>query len=123
MTYIRIANQVQDSSICTLKISEKISQLVNFKLFPCDLSPPLKLAVGGFSKDDKMSYTHLVSISSVAMGYRRKEEDMRKDPFEIFGSIDLDLSTSSLKSSNSNILVSTHPIGKMEIVPESLNSR
>ena len=59
----------------------KISQLVNFKLFPCDLSPPLKPTVGGFSKDHKMSYTHPNSIPSVAMGSRRKEEEMRKDPF------------------------------------------
>ena len=62
----------------------KISQLVNFKLFPCDLSPPLKPTVGGFSKDHKMSYTHPNSIPSVAMGSRRKEEEMRKDPFWYF---------------------------------------
>jgi hypothetical protein len=60
---------------------KKISQLLNFKLFPCDLSPPLKLAVGGFSKDRKMSYTHPNSIPSVAMGSRRQGEEMRKDPF------------------------------------------
>ena len=59
----------------------KISQLVNFKLFPCDLSPPLKPAVGGFLKDRKMSYTHPNSISSVAMDSRRKGEEMRKDPY------------------------------------------
>ena len=58
-----------------------ISQLVNFKLFPCDLSPPLKPIVGGFSKDCKMSYTHPNLITSIAMGSRRKEEEMRKDPF------------------------------------------
>jgi hypothetical protein len=52
----------------------KISQVVNFKLFPCDLSPPLKPAVGGFSKDRKMSYTHPNSIPSVAMGSRRHVE-------------------------------------------------
>ena len=59
----------------------KISQLVNFELFPCDLSPPLKPIVGGFSKDRKMSYTHPNSIPSVAMGSRRQEEEMRKEPF------------------------------------------
>jgi hypothetical protein len=59
----------------------KILQLVNFKLFPCDLSPPLKPAVGGFLKDCKMSYTHPNSIPSIAMGSRRQEEEMRKDPF------------------------------------------
>jgi len=59
----------------------KISQLVNFKLFPCDLSPPLKPVVDGFSKDRKMSYTHPNSIPLVAMGSRRQEEEMRKDPF------------------------------------------
>ena len=48
----------------------KISQLVNFKLFPCDLSPPLKHAVGGFLKDHKMRYTHPNSVSSVDMDYR-----------------------------------------------------
>ena len=58
-----------------------ISQLVNFKLFPCDLSPPLKPVVGGFLKDRKMSYTHPNSIPSISMGSRRKEEEMRKDPF------------------------------------------
>ena len=59
----------------------KISQLVNFELFPCDLSPPLKLTVGGFLKDRKMSYTHPNLISSVAMGFRRQGEEMRKYPF------------------------------------------
>ena len=59
----------------------KISQLVNFKLFPCDLSPPLKPASGGFFKDRKMSYTHPNSILLVAMGSRRQEEEMRKYPF------------------------------------------
>ena len=59
----------------------KISQLVNFELFSCDLSPPLKPAVGGFSKDRKMSYTHTNSILSIAMGSRRKEDEMIKDPF------------------------------------------
>ena len=58
-----------------------ISQLVNFELFPCDLSPPLKPTVGGFSKDCKMSYTHPNSILLVAMGSRRQEEEMRKYPF------------------------------------------
>ena len=55
------------------KAFRKISQLVNFELFPCDLSPPLKLAVGGFSKDRKMSYTHPDSILSVSICSRRKE--------------------------------------------------
>ena len=59
----------------------KISKLVNFELLPCDLSPPLNPPVGGFSKDRKMSYTHPNSISSVAMGSRRREEKMRKCPF------------------------------------------
>jgi hypothetical protein len=59
----------------------KISQLVNFELFPCDLSPPLRPVVGGFSKDRKISYTHPNSISSVSMGSRRQEEEMRKGPF------------------------------------------
>ena len=58
-----------------------ISQLVNFKLFPCDLSPSLKPTVGGFSKDCKMSYTHPNLIPSVAMGSRRQGEEMIKDPF------------------------------------------
>ena len=58
----------------------KISQLVNFKLSSCDLSPPLKPITGGSSKVRKMSYTHPNSNPSVAMGYRRQEEEMRKDP-------------------------------------------
>ena len=62
----------------------KISQLVNFKLFPCDHSPPLKPAVGGFLKDRKMSYTHPNSIPSVAMGSRRQGEDDEKIPILIF---------------------------------------
>jgi hypothetical protein len=59
----------------------KISQLVNFKLSPCDLSPPLKPVAGGSSKVRKRSYTHPNSIPLVAMGSRRKEEEMRKDSF------------------------------------------
>ena len=58
---------------------KKFSQLVIFKLFPCDLSPPLKPVVGGFLKDRKMSYTHPNLIPSVAMGSRRQEEDMKKE--------------------------------------------
>ena len=56
----------------------KISQLVIFK--PCDLSPPLKPIVGGFSKDRKISYTHPNFIMSASMGSRRQEEEIRKDP-------------------------------------------
>ena len=59
----------------------KILQLINFKLFPCDLSPPLKPVVGGFSKDRKMSYTHPNWIMSVDMSSTRQEEEMGKDPF------------------------------------------
>ena len=62
----------------------RISQLVNFELFPCDLSPPLKPVVSGFSKDRKMSYTHPNLIMSVAMDSRSQEEDMRKYPFLYF---------------------------------------
>ena len=60
---------------------KKISQLVIFKLFSCDLSPPLKPITGGSSKVHKMSYTHPNLIPSVDMGSRRQEEEMRKDPF------------------------------------------
>ena len=42
--------------------------------------------------------------------------------FDIFGSTEYDFSTSRLKSSNSNILVSAHPIRKMNIVLEILRS-
>jgi hypothetical protein len=58
----------------------KISQLVNFKLSSCDLSPPLKLVAGGSSKVRKMSYTHPNLIPYIDMGSRRQEEEMRKDP-------------------------------------------
>ena len=63
-----------------------ISQLVNFKLSSCDLSPPLKPITGGSLKVRKMSYTHPNSISSVDMGSRRKEEEMRKDQIKYFSS-------------------------------------
>ena len=46
-----------------------------------------------------------------------------KPHFEIFWSTDCDLSTSKPKSSNSNILVSAHSIGKLKIVTESLRPR
>ena len=59
----------------------KTLQLVNFKLSSCDLSPPLKAIAGGSLKVRKMSYTHPNLIPPVAMGSRRQEEDMRKDPF------------------------------------------
>ena len=52
-----------------------------------------------------------------------KGKRWEKTHFEIFVSTGCDLSTSSLKSSNSNILVSAHPIGKPKIVLESLSSR
>jgi hypothetical protein len=100
----------------------KVSQLVIFKLSSCDLSPPLKLVTGGSLKVHKMSYTHPNLIPSVVMGYRRKEEEMRKDPFLDFRPTNCDVSTSNPISSNLNILVSTHPIGKLKIVLESLRS-
>ena len=59
----------------------KISQLVNFKLSSCDLSPHLKPVTGGCPKVHKMSYTPPNSIMPVAMGSKREEEEMRKDPF------------------------------------------
>ena len=55
-----------------------------FRLSSCDLSPPLKLAVGGSSKVHKMSYTHPNSIPSVTMSSMRKEEDMGKNPVSYF---------------------------------------
>ena len=77
----------QDSKSCSKLIHIhtqafiKSSQLVNFELFPCDLSHPLKPAVGGCSKDRKMSYNHPNLILSVDMGSRRQEEEMSKDSF------------------------------------------
>ena len=70
-----------------------------------------------------MSYTHPNSIPLVSIGLGGKRKKLENTHFDIFSSINCDLSTSSPKSSNSNILVSTHPIGKMEIVLESLSSR
>ena len=62
----------------------KISQLVIFKLSSCDSSLPLNPVTGEPSNMHKMSYTHLNLITSVAMGSRRREEKMRKDPFWYF---------------------------------------
>ena len=59
----------------------KISQVVIFKLSSCDSSPPLEPITGESSNDHKISYTHPNSIISVAMGSRRREEEMSKDPF------------------------------------------
>ena len=59
----------------------KISQFVIFKLSSCDSSPPLEPVTGESLNAHKMSYTHPNSILSVAMGSRRQEEEMRKDPF------------------------------------------
>ena len=54
------------------------------------------------------------------MLYEAKGRDEKKPILIFLGPIDCDLSTSRPKSSNSNILVSSHPIGKLKIVPESL---
>jgi hypothetical protein len=59
----------------------KISQVVILKLSSCDSSPPLELVTSESSNVHKMSYTHPNSIPSVAMGSRRREEEVRKDPF------------------------------------------
>ena len=59
----------------------KISQLVIFKLSSCDSSPPLEPVTGVSSNVHKMSYTHPNLIPLVDMGYKRQEEEMRKDPF------------------------------------------
>ena len=56
----------------------------------------------------------------VIWGKRKRWE---KTHFDIFGLTDCDLSTSSPKSSNSNILVSAHSTWKLKIVLESLRSR
>jgi hypothetical protein len=63
------------------QVFRKISQLVICKISSCDSSPPLKPVTGESSNVHKMSYTHPNSISLVAMGSRRREEEMRKDPF------------------------------------------
>ena len=59
----------------------KISQVVIFKLSSCDSSPPPKPVTGESSNVHKMSYTHPNLIPLVAMGSRRQEEEMKKDPF------------------------------------------
>ena len=59
----------------------KISQLVNFKLSSCDLSPPLKPVTRGSSKGRKMIYTNPNLIPLVSMAYRRQEEYMGKNLF------------------------------------------
>ena len=56
------------------KAFRKISRLVIFKLFSCDLSPPLKPVTSGSSKVHRMSYTHPNSIPSVAMVIRGKRK-------------------------------------------------
>jgi hypothetical protein len=63
------------------KAFRKISQVVIFKLSSCESSPPLELVTGESSNDHKMNYTHPNSIPLVAMGSRRWEDEMRKDPF------------------------------------------
>jgi hypothetical protein len=60
---------------------KKISQVVIFKLSSCDSSPPLEPVTGESSNVHEMSYTHPNLIPSVAMGFGRREEEMRKDPF------------------------------------------
>jgi hypothetical protein len=59
----------------------KISQVVIFKLSSCDSSPPLEPVTGESSNDHKMSYTQPNLIPSVAMGSRRREEEMKKTHF------------------------------------------
>ena len=59
----------------------KISQVVIFKLSSCDSSPPLEPVTGESSNNHRMSSTHPNSIPEVAMGSRRREKVMRKNPF------------------------------------------
>ena len=59
----------------------KISQVVIFRLSSCDSSPPIEPVTGESSNNHKMSYNHPNLIPSVAMGSRRRDEEMRKDPF------------------------------------------
>ena len=56
----------------------------------------------------------------VLWGKRKRWE---KTHFDIFGPTDCDLSTSRVKYSNSNILVSAHPIWKLKIFREISRSR
>ena len=100
----------------------KISSLVIFRLSSCDSSPPLKMAVGGSSKVRKWVRLTQIWFRQLLWVLGGKRKRWSKTHFYIFRSIDCDLSTSSLKSSDSNILVSAHPIGKLKIVPESLRS-
>ena len=65
-----------------------------------------------------MSSTHPNLILLVAMSFMMQTKEMRKNHFEIFGSTGCGLSTSRPKSSNADMLVSAHPIGKLKIVPE-----
>ena len=48
---------------------------------PCDSSPPLEPITGESSNVHKISYIHPNLIMLVAMGSRRQEEEMSKNPF------------------------------------------
>ena len=84
---------------------------------------PSTLVVGGTLNIKKMIFAHPNLMLSVTMSSMRQEEEIGKTDFEIFRPTDCDLSTSRPKYSNSNILVSAHPIGKLKIVSESLRLR
>ena len=75
----------------------------------------------------KISSTHPNSIPSNVLSSISKNEDMRKNPFWYFlfnwlWPFNFQFGYRP-KSSNSNILVFAHPIGKLKIVTESLRSR
>ena len=127
INHIRIGNQIQNLSKCTINLLENFHHLLLSSYLLVTLHLPWSLAVGGSSNVDKMSSTHPNPIPSVAMSSMFRGKDMRKTPFWYFWfdrlwPFNFQFSYRP-KSSNHNILVFAHPIWKIKIVLESYWSR
>ena len=84
---------------------------------------PWSLADGGSSKVDKWVLLIQIQLHQLLWALWSRGKRWEKTHFDIFGPTSCDLSTSRPKSSNSNILVFAHPIGKRKIVTENLRLR
>ena len=120
--HMRSVNQVENLSKFTIKLPKSFHYFYFSSYLLVTLHLPWSLADGGSLKVDKMSSTHLNLIPLYVLSSMSQREDMSKNPFWYFWFNRLWPFNFQFgcwpKSSNHKILVSTHPIWKLKIVPK-----
>ena len=122
MNHIEIGKKVHELSICTLKLSNRFLNLWFSGYLLVTFHLPSSLQLLDLRKCIEWVIFIQIRFRQLLWVLWDKRKRWEKLHFEIFRSIDCDLSTSSPISSNLNILVSAHPIRKQKIVTKSLRS-